>query len=431
MTKTPQIHLIIKDQTAEINHAATVFFRDICGFSVSIDDKSSENPSVLELEYADTRSLDCIFIKQTFPYSSNPKLEVKDNGITFPFPTSHDSIIPFDPIALTWLLLFQRREQLNECDFDKHHRPQFDSLWITKNNLEKLPLIDIAASTFLKALKKTHPSFSIPIQKASFEATFDIDIAFAHRSKSIYTHGLGTASLIAKRDFRVLSERINVWFNKKPDPFNVFPEILDILDKHQLKARFFAMTSNRSKYDKNNSHQSRSYQNLLKQLAENHTVGLHPGYESATNPNLIRIEKERLENIINKPVTHIRQHFLRQYLPLSWNQFIELGFTDDYSTGFATNNGYRVGTCKPYQAFDIINQQALPLTLHPFAVMDTALLHYQQKTPAEVLAISEEIHSQTKAYQSVLSAVWHNYAMPAQSEELELFNKQISLFCND
>jgi hypothetical protein len=111
-----------------------------------------------------------------------------------------------------------------------------------------------------------------------------------------------------------------------------------------------------------------------------------------------------------------------------WQTYIENGFTHDYSSGYANRGGYKVGTCTPYQAFDIISEKPLPLTLHPFAMMDTALWNYQKMKKQHVIEVTKALKSHESKYSSSLSAVWHNYAMPQQSEELAVFKEQISIF---
>jgi peptidoglycan/xylan/chitin deacetylase (PgdA/CDA1 family) len=270
----------------------------------------------------------------------------------------------------------------------------------------------------------------VPKRPDYFEPTFDIDIAFAHKSKSLILHGLGTASLLLNGNFDTLKTRLKVWRNREIDPYDVFDDVLDVLEEHRLRAVFFAMTANRGKYDKNNNHKKTDYQQLIKKLDRKQVVGLHPSYASTDNPRLVSEEKERLEDIVGHEIIHVRQHFLRQFLPQTWKTYIECGLKHDYSIGYANQCGYKVGTCVPYQAFDVTAQNPLPITLHPFALMDTALWHHQNYTSDQVIELSKMVKSNQERFHSPLSAVWHNYAMPHQSEELEVFKQQLSIFAN-
>lgn len=422
------MHLVVQNQTPALNHAAKVFFQDVCGFELVISSLPCENPHAISIDYAlNSACKPFQYIEQRAFLNRqedlNPDSMVSVNGLLFPFATRNESLLSFDPIALTWFLMLLPQEQLGECGFDKHHRPESHHSWIVKQKQHQYPLIDIAADLLISKLAKHYPDVEFPIRKRFFEPTFDVDIAFAHKAKSLVIHGLGTASLVLKRDFSQLKERINVWRKAESDPYDVFDELLDILEEHQLNAVFFAMTANRSKFDRNNHYKSRAYRALLKRISEKHSVGLHPGYVSAKKPSLVGVEKKRLEDILGKEVTSVRQHFLRQFLPETWHTYIDNGLTDDYSIGYASHAGFKVGTCNPYQAFDSIAEKALPLTLHPFALME-----YHKTTSESVLEVSRHINSCQKNNNTSVSAVWHNYAMPRNSPEMELFKKQISIF---
>lgn len=428
------IHLKIHHQSPALKHAAKVFFTDICGFPLEV----SSTPNVVQggvlIDYNTNNADNPLYICQKAFFNLqgdlNPTAMVEIDGVTFPFACGDNSIMPFDPIALTWFLMFLPHEQLGKCSFDQHHRPLCDSSWMIANQQQMVPVIDMAAAIFIDKLREMFPALVVPKKPTFIEPTFDIDIAFAHKSKSLILHGMGTASLLLNGNFDTLKTRLKVWRNREIDPYDVFDEVLDVLEEHQLRAVFFAMTANRGKYDKNNNHKKPEYRKLIKKLDRKQIVGLHPGYASADNPRLVVEEKERLEDIVGHEIIHVRQHFLRQFLPQTWKTYIDCGLKHDYSVGYANQGGYKVGTCVPYQAFDVTAQNPLPITLHPFAIMDTALWHHQNYTSDQVIELSKMLKSNQERFYSPLSAVWHNYAMPRQSEELKVFKQQLSIFAN-
>ena len=428
------IYLKVHHNSPALYHAAKVFFTDVCGFKLEISSTPNEAEGKISIDYDTTTGVNPLFIRQKAFYNLqedlNPTELTEVNGVTFPFACSDNSMMPFDPIALTWFLMLLPHEQMEKCSFDQHHRPKYESSWMIENQQHLFPVIDIAAALFVSKIQELFPDIVLPKPTIFIEPTFDLDVAFAHKSKSLIVHGLGVASLLLNGKFDTLKTRLNVWRNKEIDPYDVFDDILEALEEQQLHAVFFAMTANRGKYDKNNNHKKPDYQKLIKKLDQKHIVGLHPGYASADNPKLVAEEKQRLEDIVGHEIIHVRQHFLRQFLPGTWNTYIDCGLKHDYSVGFANRGGYKVGTCIPYQAFDVIAQKSLPITLHPFAIMDTALWHQQNFNRNEVIEISNLLKLNQEKYHSSLSAVWHNYAMPHQSEELEVFKHQMSIFAN-
>ncbi len=425
------LQLVIPHKTPAICHAAKIFFEDVCGFAMTIVEQKKPIDDSIIIVYDYIKTGEELFLNQHSINSNESVIEsatVEIDGAIFPFACSSDSFMPFDPIALAWNLMLFPDEQMKKCSFDHHHRPESADSWLVKNNQHRLPLIDIAKKVLFEKLKQMYPSIKLPKSVPFFESTFDIDIAFAHKAKSFLTHGLGTASLAIKGNVSGLNNRIKVWRKIDPDPYDVFDELLDELDRNGVKAVFFAMTANRSKYDKNNHYQSKDYRNLLKRIAQKHTVGLHPGYRAAQNPAIFKTEKIRLEGILDNQITYVRQHYLRQFLPEMWQTYQENDILHDYSIGYAVREGFKVGTCAPYQAFDVVNNQSLPIIIHPFALMDTALWRNQKMDYQEVLEVSNEIKAQIVMANSSLSAVWHNYAMPRQSIELKVFKQQVQLF---
>lgn len=426
-----KLQLVIPNQSPAICHAAKIFFEDICGFSLIVVSEENSISDAITIVYDVTNSTGNLFLKQQlFPEKEFTFIDstIEIDKVFFPFANKEDSLLPFDPIALAYHLMLFPEEQKKRCNFDTHHRPISEDSWLVKNNQQKKPLIDIAANLLLDKLQELFPSLNLSLKTPFFEPTFDIDIAYAHKAKSLITHGLGTASLAVKGNISGLNHRIKVWRKKVTDPYDVFDIILEELEQSNLKAVFFAMTANRSKYDKNNHYQSKAYRNLLKRISENHVVGIHPGYRAAENPTIFEMEKKRLEDIINQQVTHVRQHYLRHFLPEMWHTYIKHGISHDYSIGYAVRDGFKVGTCSPYQAFDVNANEPLPIVIHPFALMDTAIWRYQQNNFQEVMGISNSIKSQLQESRSSLSAVWHNYAMPHHSVELSAFKQQIQLF---
>ncbi len=423
----PIINIQMQDSSMSLKHAAKVFFEDVCGFSLVIVKDFSEVNVGVNIEYSSANYEKVLFLQKVDIEEYKSVVDVDVNGAIFPCRSSSKSFMPFDPIALTWFLMLMPQEQYQQCDFDIHHRPVSESLWLVKNKFHQLPLIDIAAKMFLEAMVAKYPHLDIPAKIPTFTPTFDIDIAFAHQSKSILIHLLSTMSLMLKMDVKTIHKRVKVLLHKEPDPYDVFDEILELLDQHNLKGVFFAMTADRGKYDRNNFYKAANYRKLLKRLSEKHEIGLHPSYHSATHSDLVSYEKKRLENIVDKNVTHVRQHFLRQFLPQYWNAIVECGFEHDYSIGFAKHLGYKVGTCVPFQAFDLNSDKILPLTLHPFVIMDTAMSRYQMLNEEEILNETKIIKTHSHLYNTSVSGVWHNYAMPRNSEKLALFKKQIPI----
>ena len=77
-------------------------------------------------------------------------------------------------------------------------------------------------------------------------------------------------------------------------------------------------------------------------------VGIHPSYESNADSKRVEFELRHLEDALRTPVTKSRQHFLKMRLPDTIRHLAELGITDEYSMGYASESGFRAGLACPF-----------------------------------------------------------------------------------
>ena len=81
------------------------------------------------------------------------------------------------------------------------------------------------------------------------------------------------------------------------------------------------------KFDKNPSFKNKKFRQLIKAISTKAIVGLHPSYASNKNKKLIAFEKNKLEQITEKPITASRQHYLKLKLPDTYNNLISNNIT--------------------------------------------------------------------------------------------------------
>lgn len=108
-------------------------------------------------------------------------------------------------------------------------------------------------------------------------------------------------------------------------------------------------------------------------------VGLHGSYNSALNANLLKTQKNAVENETGAPVDTTRQHFLRFDINTTPAVQEESGFKTDSTLGFKRNVGFRAGTCYPFY----INNAVLEI---PMIIMDTSLFRSMNLNLDEAMA---------------------------------------------
>jgi len=323
------------------------------------------------------------------------------------FATNLKSAIPFDVFAASFYLISRYEEYLPHVK-DIHGRYTAEqSLAYKKGFLEK-PVVDIWAYKFLKALKDKFPDYDYKSREYNFISTVDVDNAFAYKHKSLVRNVGGFLNDLAY--FRILNlwNRFAVTFKIKRDPFDTFGKILRLQKESNTATIFFFLVGNYSTFDTNVSYAKTKYRLLIKEMLDYAKVGLHPSYFTMNKSELLKKEKIRLEHIINTPIHKSRQHYLRFNLPETYQNLIDLEVEEDYSMGYASNIGFRAGTCTPFYFYDLDFEIQTPLKVFPFALMDTTLNDYMGLTPKQSLGKIRDLKNEVKAVNGTFITLFHN-----------------------
>lgn len=128
-------------------------------------------------------------------------------------------------------------------------------------------------------------------------------------------------------------------------------------------------------------------------------VGLHGSTEAADDPDRLGHEKAVLEEIIGKPVTGGRQHYLQLDIPTTWHHYAQIGLQYDASLGSGQSNGFQHGY-RPLRPFgdDFV---VFPLTL-----MDQTLPDPASEFDTAV-AVCFDLLEEAAANEAVMSILWH------------------------
>lgn len=311
----------------------------------------------------------------------------------------------YDIFGITFCLL-TRLEETESKSVDNHGRFESKNSQLISDNLIDIPWIDVWA----KSLGLQLQSFGIEINERQFEetVTFDIDnpTAFSHKGWGRNLGGLATD--LTSLNWQQANSRLLSVSGLQKDPYDTFENIFHWLDENKTRATFFVWIGNYGPNDKGLNWENNHFRKLIKQISEKYDTGLHPSYRVLENPNQLLIEKERLENLIGKSITKNRFHFLRFRVPQSYLQLVEAGFTDDFSMGYSDSFGFRAGTSLPFHFFDLDKNTKTPMTIHPFALMDsTAYYHFKMNNETWQSSISR-FRKLLKPFNGNLGIILHN-----------------------
>lgn len=235
--------------------------------------------------------------------------------------------------------------------------------------------------------------------------TFDIDNAYAYKFKSGSRRKLSRLKDLLKFDQKRLRERSEVEGGGE-DPYDTYDKITGIAKDFEVK--IFWLVRSDGKFDRNLSLEIPEHKALIKRMAENASIGLHPSYLSHHNSTMISEEHKMLESAVGSEVKSARFHFLRFDLPTSYRELAALQFTDDFSMGYAEATGFRAGTARNHLWFDLESDEVSELMIHPFVYMDGTLNEYLHLSLEESKKRILSLYQEVKEYGGNFSFIWHN-----------------------
>lgn len=336
--------------------------------------------------------------------------EIDYQGYKLFFPTTDDSFLPFDPFACAFYLITRYEEYLPEHT-DEHERFADAENLLATLGMHQKPVVDQMAYWIAEKIKENYPGFSIRLRSFQFFTTIDIDNAWAYKNKSFLVSTGAFLRALLTGQWNEVKQRLIVALGIQTDPYDTYSFIMSTYQGQTGCLKFFFLVGDRNRFDKNISHKNKAFRQLINNLASVCEVGIHPSYASNQKIWLFQKEKERLENIIKRPVTKSRQHYLKLHFPKTYKNLLKSGISDDFTMGFAALAGFRAGTCTPFAFFDLSENQRTELTIHPFQVMDVTLKNYLHMNPEEAWKLTETLMQEVKKVNGTFISLWHNESL--------------------
>ena len=316
-------------------------------------------------------------------------------------------LMPFDVFAAAFYLVSRYEEYLPQVR-DKYGRFQAESTWMFENGLLQKPLVNIWTQALGDRLQAVYPDLPVKRRKFSFIPTYDIDAAWAYKHKGLYrTIGAFFRDLAAgNRD--EIRQRHEVLRGRRKDPFDSFDFQFELQKTFKIKPIYFILCGEYDVNDKNISLRKEAFQSLIKTLGDYADVGIHPSFSSYLDIDKMRTEIENLSEVLHRPLTKSRQHFLRMNLPRSYQKLIELDISDDYTMGFASQAGFRAGIANTFRFYDLENDMATNLRVHPFALMDGTMRDYLNLDVDSALELAKQLVDEVRAVGGTFIYLTHN-----------------------
>lgn len=325
------------------------------------------------------------------------------------------SILPYDVFSAIFYMLSRYEEYL------PHRRDHYDrfiaqeSLAAQKGFLQ-VAVVDRWAEQLKKVIAERYPDIKFGERKFQYLPTIDIDNAFAYKEKGIIRILGSYLKNIVKFDFKQIKEQTLVLLRKKRDPFDTYNYQLNIQKRYNLSPIYFILLADYGLNDKNISYENRTFKSLLKSIADYANIGIHPSFGSNSQPEKLHKEILRLENIVKRDIYRSRQHFLKLSLPETYRNLLKEDILEDYTMGFASEVGFRAGTCTPFPFYDLDEEVECKLTVYPFQVMESTFKYYQKKGIEESIESIKAIIDEVKLVNGTFVSLWHNESLSDYGE---------------
>ena len=401
--------------TPRVRYIFNVLLTDMLGIEVSFTSKKDvfNEEGGPKMSYGHAKLGDEIHFKsygllhETGVNDQDIRVMANEDGKFFYAINSTDSALNFDVFSASFFLLSRYEECLPHLR-DQYNRFEAAESVAFKHDFLIEPVVDQWLLRIKNVISERYPEIEFKPRKYQFISTIDIDNAYAYKNKGFMRTVGAYGRSMKNGDLHEIRERTQVLLGRAQDPYDTYDFQLTIQKKHNLKTVYFFLLADYGVNDKNVPYYNLEFQSLIKHLADYAEVGIHPGFNSNQNPEKLKVEKRRLEQIIHRAVTKSRQHFLILHLPHTYQKLIDNDILEDYSMGYAAHTGFRAGTCTPYKFFDLDTESATELMVYPFAVMEATLKYYMKLRPEQAIEHISEIVEKVKKVDGTFIGLWHN-----------------------
>jgi peptidoglycan/xylan/chitin deacetylase (PgdA/CDA1 family) len=189
-------------------------------------------------------------------------------------------------------------------------------------------------------------------------------------------------------------------------PYRNFKQIMELEERYDAKSSFYFLATERD-IIRFRYHIEDLEGDLGHITDKGWEVGLHGGYYTYNDPETIRLEKRRIEKVLNKEVIGYRNHYLRFKVPDTWELLASAGFKYDTTFGYAHTVGFRNGSCYPFTPINLNSRERINITEIPLNIMDMALFE-SMHSYAQAWETTRQLIDTVRKYNGVITLLWHN-----------------------
>jgi hypothetical protein len=305
--------------------------------------------------------------------------------------------------------MLSRYEEYNAKpeDLDEHGLMRSDAQWLVRINAHHAPICDllvVAIYQYLGLKPQTKPT--------GLTLTHDLDHVKVFNEKYNLLRNMGGV-FMRYRNFKTVVRLLHYYLKKKSgtwkDPYD---NLAWMLSQRTDIERIMYVPAIQKPHDLDPDHiafneKGKEMMDFTQKIG--YKIGLHPGYLTWKNHDLMQEQKRDLEQWIGENMTLTRQHYLRFAFPETADQIQNLGFKEDSTLGYRDKIGFRCGTGFPYRLYDFQHEKAYDWYEKPLIVMDISILR-EAKFDAKKMFLLWENFKKANETNTHITINFHNSA---------------------
>ena len=415
-------------QSNYFTYITKVILKDYLGMNYSITTNSqnywhiTSNSSVIDIKFPNYYTKDGSIDGKCYSYKSHKqiieKYPVENYKVKLPFLFDRHSLsqtgdtveLDYDPMYTIFYVLNGVEEAVCELR-DDHNRFSCGLSFLGETNLIERNIVDEYIEFIEYILLSCLNLKSKRCKSYNLQLSHDVDIPFYTNSKwftkSLVKSSLGYADVPSL--YSLIKARLMSNYDPCCDPYYTFDFMVETALAKQIDTKYYVMAGGSTKFDDYYNLSEVRIKNLMNMLISSGAgFGIHGSYNSYNSPDLLQLERERLETFLNSDIDSGRQHYLRYDAAqsVSCHSHIDLKF--DSTLGFADRVGFRRGTATPFELYDLVNDRPSGVYEIPLIAMEVSLFEYMGKNLREAQDLLQKLKSNIERFGGTFSLLWHN-----------------------
>jgi hypothetical protein len=335
----------------------------------------------------------------------NQDITLKEwDGIPCFFTTSEKSNIPFDIFAASFYLLSRYEEYLPHVKDALGRYPASESLAFKHKFLEQ-PIVDMWAMKFFNSISEKFPEIKKLDRKTRIHPVIICKEPYAYKQKGFFRTLIGYTSDLSRLKIGRIFERTRVILNLRKDPFDTFTWLINVCKRSRNTVTFFFILGDNITFEKSFNTYRKKFKMLIKYVSDYKRSGIIFSMNALEDFNILKKEKERMEEIINRNLQFAMNDMYMVLLPDNYRNLIELEVERDFTMGYAKTPGFRASTCTPFLFYDLDFEIKTPLQIQPIALTSDSLRHLK---PKDATNLYNRVHQNVEKVKGTFSVIFTN-----------------------